>query len=122
MKSNSFSLKARSKSFRYAFNGIYKFLVQEPNALIHLSATIIVFLAALYFDISKTEAMALVIVTGLVWAAEIFNTAIERIMDFISPDYHPAVEVIKDMAAGAVLITAITAIVTGAIIFIPKMF
>jgi diacylglycerol kinase (ATP) len=66
--------------------------------------------------------IALVIVIGLVWVAEIFNTAIEKIMDLISPSYHPEVKLIKDLAAAAVLTTAFIAVIAGAIIFIPKFF
>lgn len=121
MKSNSFSIRARGKSFQYALHGIYKFFLQEPNAVIHLIATILVFLAAFYFDVTKTEMLALVIVTGFVWSAELFNTAIEKVMDFISPDRHPAIEFIKDVSAGAVLLSALTAFITGIIIFLPKI-
>ena len=66
--------------------------------------------------------MALIIVIGFVWVAEFFNTAIERIMDFISPGQHPEVRFIKDMSAGAVLLAALTAAITGGIIFIPEIF
>ena len=59
---------------------------------------------------------------GFVWSAEIFNTAIESMMDHLSPEKHPRVKYIKDLAAGAVLVAAITAIIAGLIIFIPKIF
>jgi diacylglycerol kinase len=122
MKSRSFSFRERANSFRFAWNGIYKFFVQEHNARIHLAATIIVFIATGYFRISRSEMILLIIVTGFVWTAEIFNTAIEKIMDFISPEYHPEVKCIKDLAAAAVLVAAFIALVTGAFIFIPKFF
>jgi len=77
---------------------------------------------ALYFKLSSNEIICLVIVTGLVWVAELFNTAIERIMDFVSGQRHPGIKIIKDLAAGAVLLSAVTAFITGAIIFIPKLF
>jgi len=85
-------------------------------------ATLIVFAASIFFDVSNVEMVALIIVTGFVWAAEIFNTVAERIMDFISTERNSKIELIKDMAAGAVLVAAITALVTGAIVFIPKLF
>ncbi|MEI9913359.1 MAG: diacylglycerol kinase family protein [Bacteroidota bacterium] len=72
--------------------------------------------------LSGTEIILLVIVTGFVWSAEIFNTSIERIMDFISPEHKPEVKLIKDLAAAAVFISALIAFITGAIIFIPKLF
>lgn len=122
MKANSFSIKARGRSFRYACKGIYKFFSQEPNAWIHVAATAVVFGAAFYFKVTRTEMMTLVIVTGFVWVSEILNTAVERIMDFISPEHHPETGFIKDIAAAAVLLSALTALITGAIVFIPKIF
>jgi diacylglycerol kinase (ATP) len=122
MKQQQFSLRARLNSFGFAFSGLFTFFRQEPNARIHLVATLTVFIAALYFSVSVTEIIALIIVTGFVWVAEIFNTAIERIMDFISTENNPSIKFIKDLAACGVLLSAITAMVTGAIIFIPKLF
>jgi diacylglycerol kinase (ATP) len=122
MKSKSFSIRARASSFRFAWEGIYKFFSREHNAWIHLAATIVVFAAAWKFNISRNELISLVIVIGFVWAAEILNTAIEKIMDFVSPQYHPEVKIIKDLAAAAVLIAAAAALFTGGLIFIPKLF
>ena len=122
MKSNSLSPVSRLNSFRFALKGILGFFQQEVNAWIHLAATLILCAAILYFNISGNELIALIIVTGFVWAAESFNTVIERMMDFISPGYHPQVKFIKDLSAGAVLIAAFTALLTGAIVFIPKIF
>jgi diacylglycerol kinase (ATP) len=118
----SFSILARWRSILYATEGVSSFFRNQHNAIIHLLATAIVFMAALFFGVSKTEIIALVIVTGFVWVSEIFNTAIETIMDHLSPEQHPKVKYIKDVAAAAVLVAAITAVVTGALIFIPKLF
>lgn len=122
MKTKPFSFRARANSFRFAWEGIYKFFAQEHNAWIHLAATITVFATALWLRVSVNEMIALISVIGFVWVAEIFNTAIEKIMDFISPDYHPRVKLIKDLAAAAVLAASFIAAITGAIIFIPKFF
>jgi len=122
MKTKQFSFRARANSFRFAWEGIYNFLAREHNARIHLAATIMVFISACWCGVSRNEMILLIIVTGFVWAAEIFNTAIEKVMDFIAPGYHPGVKLIKDLAAAAVLIAALTAMVTGAFIFIPKFF
>ena len=122
MKQKTLSLQSRISSFGFAFRGIFKFFQQEPNAWIHLAATSCVFIAAVYFDVSNSEMIALIIVSAFVWVAEIFNTVIERIMDFISVKKEPEIAFIKDLAAGAVLISAITAIFVGAIVFIPKLF
>ncbi|HET6995741.1 MAG TPA: diacylglycerol kinase family protein, partial [Chitinophagaceae bacterium] len=73
-------------------------------------------------EVSHSEMILLVIVTGFVWVAEIFNTAIEKAMDLISPGYHPKVKLIKDLSAAAVLIAAVISVITGALIFIPKFF
>jgi len=122
MKQQQFSLQSRLSSFGYAFNGLHAFLKQEPNARIHLVSTVMVFIAAIYFQVSRNEVIALIIVTGFVWVAEIFNTAIEKIMDFISIEKNSSIKFIKDLAACGVLLSAITAMVAGAIIFIPKLF
>ena len=117
-----FFLRSRLKSFGFAFNGLLIFFKQEPNARIHLIATLTVFIAAVYFNVSFIEVIALVIVTGFVWVAEIFNTVIERIMDYVSTEKSSAIKFIKDLAACGVLLSAMTAMVTGALIFIPKLF
>lgn len=122
MKQKTISFRSRLSSFGFACRGIQKFFNQEPNAWIHLTATIAVFTSSAHFSISGFELLALIIVTGLVWIAEMFNTVIERVMDFISPAHHPQVAFIKDLAAGAVLIAAIMAAITGLIVFIPKFF
>lgn len=122
MKQGTLFFRSRLNSFGFAARGIRKFFQQEPNAWIHLLATIGVFSSSAYFGISGFELLALIIVTGLVWVAEMFNTVIERVMDFISPAHHSQVAFIKDLAAGAVLISAIVAAITGLIVFIPKIF
>ena len=114
--------KGRIASVRFACKGIKKFVVQEPNAKIHLVATTILCGAIIYFKIRGIELIALIIVTGFVWVAEAFNTAVEAIMDFISPQYHSRVGMIKDISAGAVLIAVFTALITAAIVFFPKLF
>jgi diacylglycerol kinase (ATP) len=122
MKSTSIFLQERVNSIRFALDGIGKFFSEEPNAWIHLAATILVFVLAFIFHLGGTEKLALVIVTGMVWVAEAFNTVVERIMDHISPEKDPHVKFIKDLSAGAVLLSAVTALITGAIVFIPKIF
>ncbi len=120
MKPASFSIRARAKSFQYACEGIIAFIRREHNAWLHLIATIAVAVLAFVVGVTNTELLALVFVIGFVWVAEIFNTCIEHIMDFISTEKKPAIKFIKDLSAGAVLVAAITALITGSIIFIPK--
>ena len=118
----SFSFKSRGQSFRYAYEGIISFFTTQHNAIIHFCFTIVAFTAALVFKVSSNELIALIMVVGFVWFAEIFNTAVEAIMDHLSPQKHPAVKYIKDISAAAVLVAAITAFIVGTIIFLPKIF
>ena len=119
---NNFSLVNRFKSFTYAWSGIKELLRTEHNTWIHLFLTIIAVILALVFNISIGEWTALIICMTMVWTAEIFNTCIEKLLDFISTDRHPQIKNIKDMAAAAVLMASWAAIIVGAIIFIPKIF
>jgi diacylglycerol kinase len=121
MKQGSLTIKSRVLSFRYAFKGVSRFFREEPNTRIHLAATAGVAAGIFYFHIAGAELLALLIVTGAVWAAEIMNTAIEHLVDFVSPGFHPKAGLIKDLAAGAVLVVSITALITGLIIFLPKI-
>jgi diacylglycerol kinase len=117
----TFSAKARLKSFKYAFNGFRHLILNEHNARIHLLATVIVMAAIFLFHLTKMEATAVIIVVGMVWMAELFNSSIEKSMDFISSDHHPRIKIIKDLAAAAVLVAAITALITGVIVFGPRI-
>lgn len=120
-ESNSLSIKARLKSFSYAFNGLINFFGTQHNAIIHLFLTIVAFCGAVFFDITKGEAIAITLAVGFVWAAELFNTAIERLADMISKEFHPGIKFIKDVSAAAVLLSAIAALITGMLIFLPKL-
>jgi len=122
MKSQAFSIRARIKSFRYAFDGIAAFFRREHNAWLHFIATIAVFTLSALVGVDKTELLALVFAIGFVWVAEMFNTCIEWIMDFVSGQRHSEIKFIKDLASGAVLMAALTAVAVGAIVFIPKFF
>lgn len=94
---------------------------EEPNFRIHVVATIMVVAAGLYFQLSTTEWLAIIIVIGLVLVTELVNTAIENIADFISPEKHEKIKTIKDIAAAVVLISATVAFIVGLVIFIPKI-
>ncbi len=109
-------------SFVYAFKGIARMFRTEQNAWVHLLAAIAVVILGFIYDLSPGEWIAISIVIGLVFAAELFNTAIEILVDKVSPEQDPKMGMVKDLAAGAVLITAIAALITGLIIFIPKIF
>ena len=116
-----FSIADRLKSFTYSWAGLKAMLKTEHNARIHLAFSIAVVAAGFYFKISLPEAMALTIVIGFVWTAEIFNTAIEKAMDFISKEKHPQIGLVKDLASAAVLVAAMAAFLVGCFIFIPKI-
>ncbi len=120
-KYKPFLLRDRLGSFRYAFSGMMRFFFEEHNAILHLLATVTVGILVFFFRIRGAELLALVIVTGGVWITEMINTAIEKIMDHLSPEQHPRVKYIKDLAAAAVLLAALVALVTGGIVFIPKL-
>jgi len=121
MEQQKISISKQIKGFGYAFAGIEKFILSERNALIHLAATIIVFICAMIFGVTIGEGIALTVAVGLVWMAEMFNTCIEKAMNFISTEEHPEIAFIKDVAAGAVLVASATAFVIGLLIFIPKI-
>ncbi|HJT74360.1 MAG TPA: diacylglycerol kinase family protein [Chitinophaga sp.] len=114
-------LRQRARSFMFAFQGVAAFLRSEPHARIHAVVTVLVIVAGWYFRISVNQWIAVLIVTGMVWITEMLNTVIEKIMDHLSPEYHPQVKWIKDVAAGAVLVAAIVAAVTGFVIFVPML-
>jgi diacylglycerol kinase len=122
MEGRRFSWKERGNSFSYAWQGIKGLLRTEHNSWIHLGLTLLVIILAIYYRISRSECIFLIIVTAIVWAAELFNTALEKSMDFISRENHPQIKLIKDLAAAAVLISALAALAVGAIIFVPKIF
>ena len=121
MQSEKFSVRSRIKSFSYALAGLRQFVIREHNARIHLAATIGVIIVALVVGVTRMEAAILAIVTGLVWVTEILNTCIERLADHVTKERHPEIGIIKDLAAGAVLIAAITAVIVALFIFTPKI-
>lgn len=116
-----FSWKDRGASFRYAYHGLVALFRTEHNAWIHSGFTIAALLLSAILTISRTEALLLLIAMTLVWITEIINTAIEKTMDFISNERHPQIKLVKDLAAAAVLLSAVAALLIGALIFLPKL-
>ncbi len=117
-----FSFRARLRSFVYAFKGIFYMFRTQHNSWIHAVITTAVVIFGIIYKINLTEWCLVTLAMGLVLGAEVFNTAIEKFVDFVSPEYNKEAGRIKDLMAGAVLITAIAAAATGLIIFIPKIF
>jgi diacylglycerol kinase (ATP) len=118
---NSFSMMARFRSFRYAFQGLSDFFSAHHNAIIHLFMTALVVVVAIFLNLTRGEWLAIILATGFVWLAELFNTAVEKLCDVVSKDFHPSIKFVKDVSAAAVLISAITALLVGAIVFLPKI-
>ena len=114
-----FSLRERLKSFKAAFKGLAILFRNEHNARIHLAILLLVIAAGIILGITATEWLAILFVTGLVFAAECFNTAIEYLSDLITREENGHIAKAKDVAAAGVLMSAIVAIATGLIIFIP---
>ncbi|MCF8373884.1 MAG: diacylglycerol kinase family protein [Bacteroidales bacterium] len=116
-----FSFRKRGLSFKYAFRGIGQFFIHTHNAWIHLAATVAVVIAGLFFDLSTPEWLFLIVAMGMVWTTEAMNTAIEFLVNLVSPGYNKLAGTIKDIAAGAVLLAAICAVLIGLFIFIPHI-
>jgi diacylglycerol kinase (ATP) len=121
MRQRIFSLRARAASFRNAFRGLWKFIRSEDHAVLHLISTLLVITASFSLQISRIEWLAVLLATGLVWMAEIFNTCIEKMLDFMTSEKDSRIRLIKDMSAGAVLVTAIIALIVALIIFMPRV-
>lgn len=121
MNSNKFSLKSRLGSFKFAYQGICSLLRNEHNSRIHLMAAIVALGTGICLKISIIEWSILIIVIGIVFLTELLNTSLEKLADIINPEWNEQIKKAKDYAAAAVLISAIIAIVTGGLIFIPKI-
>lgn len=121
MKHNRFTLQKRLKSFGFAFNGLIILFREEHHSRIHFIAAFLAVSAGIWLKISTIEWVSIVIAIGLVITLEIFNSAIERIADFISPEKHEMIKKIKDLAAAGVLVGSLTSLTIGLIIFLPKI-
>ncbi|MBI5093251.1 MAG: diacylglycerol kinase family protein [Candidatus Hydrogenedentes bacterium] len=116
-----FQFSGRIRSFQHAFAGIRTMLESQHNAWIHGAATIVVCLAGWYCGLARSEWCWIIAAIVAVWVAEALNTAFEFLADAASPEFHPLVKQAKDVAAGAVLIAAVGSIITGALIFGPRV-
>ena len=119
--SRPFEFTGRIRSFKYAFDGISHLLRAQHNAWIHALATILVASTGLYFHLTAAEWCWIVLAITSVWTAEALNTAFELLADATTKDFHPLIGQAKDVAAGAVLLTAIGASIIGLIIFWPRV-
>lgn len=110
------------KSFNYAVTGILTAMKTEKNLRIHYIAAILLVIVSLFFDLSRIEFMLLIFAASLVIISEMINTAIEKTIDMITKDYHPVARIVKDISAGAVLISAINALIVGYLIFFDRIY
>ena len=117
---NSF-VGTRLRAFIYAFRGAYLLFKTEASIQAQAFIALLTIIAGWYFDINAMEWMFQILAIGMILAAEGMNTAIEKLCDFVHPDYHERIGFIKDVAAGAVFFVAVAAVAIGLFIYIPKI-
>ena len=118
----AFEFSGRLRSFQHAGRGVAVMMASQHNAWIHAAATVVVILAGLLLRIPTTSWCLLTLAMVLVWVAEALNTAFEYLCDVASPEFHPLVKKSKDVAAGAVLLSALGAVIVGAFVFEPYLW
>jgi diacylglycerol kinase (ATP) len=117
----SLTFTGRLRSVRFALRGIALMLRTQHNAWIHAAATLAVIGTGLLLGVTAAEWCWLVLAIVAVWTAEALNTALELLADVASPEFHPLVEQAKDVAAGAVLISALGAVAIGVLVLGPYL-
>ena len=122
MSKKGFSVKRVLRSFKFAFRGMGVLFREEHNAWVHLLAAVLAVAAGIFFRISLLEWALVAFAIGLVFSAEVFNSALERVCDVVQPEQDKRIGDIKDLCAAAVLICAIAAAAIGLFIFLPKIF
>jgi diacylglycerol kinase (ATP) len=115
-------VSGRIKSIGFAVKGAFKLVTTEHSVMVQFSIMLLMIFAGFYFHISREEWMLQILAFGLVLGIEGINTAVEKIADFIHPEFHDRIGFIKDIAAGAVLFAASSALTVGALIYVPKLF
>jgi diacylglycerol kinase (ATP) len=118
-KDNSF-ISGRLKSVSFAVKGAVKLITTEHSIMVQFFLGIIMTIVGFFMHITTTEWLFQTLAIGLVMSIEGINTAVEKIADFIHPNFHEKIGFIKDIAAGAVFFAALTAIAIGLIIYVPK--
>lgn len=110
----------RLKSVGFAVKGAYKLITTEHSVMVQSSLAVLMIIAGFYFKIDRYEWMMQILAFGLVLGVESLNTAVEKVADFVHPEYHERIGFIKDIAAGAVMFAAMAAIAVGLLIYVPK--
>lgn len=113
--------KKKIIGFRFAWNGIKAVIINERNFKIQLGCGLLACITGAILGLELLEWTVLILVIGLVLGMEMVNSSIERLLDYLAPDLHPEAGMIKDMAAGAVLIAAVASVAIACLIFIPKL-
>ncbi len=116
-----FPFTGRIRSFRYATRGVWLVIRTQRNAWIHAAATAAVVGAGFWCGLSTAEWCLITLATAAVWTAESLNTAFEFLADVTTKEFHPIVEKSKDVAAGAVLVSAVAAAVVAVLVFGPRL-
>jgi len=109
------------KSIEYALEGIKTALKEEPNFKIHFAIAILVLILAGFLGFSSSEWLLLLFTISFVLVVEFINTSLEDMVNLINPEVHPLAKKAKDVMAAAVLISAITSVFVGVILFLPKL-
>ncbi|MHB0987746.1 MAG: diacylglycerol kinase family protein [Bellilinea sp.] len=113
--------RGRLFSFKHAFSGLRYVITSQRNAWIHAAITLLVVILAVLLKLNLQDWGILLLAIGLVWTAEIFNTALEALVDLVSPQPHPLAKIVKDTGAAAVLISAMISILIGLLILLPPL-
>ncbi|MCD6568780.1 diacylglycerol kinase family protein [bacterium] len=111
--------RKRQESFSFAIQGL-KIALRQPNFKIMICIAVIVMGLAGFWGISREEWLILLLIIGIVLSLEVLNTTVETLLDLVQPQFSPKVKVVKDLVAGAVLISILVSVTTGIIIFLPK--
>ncbi len=115
-------IKKHLASYRYALRGMWLAFRYETNMAFHVAGALAVVVTNYLLEVTRTEWLITLMLIGVVWAAEIFNTAIERLADRVTRDQDPLIGQAKDLSAGAVLIICIAAAICALIIYCPYLF
>ncbi len=116
-----FNYRKFFRSFKYAIRGLVRLIETEQNARVHLMASVLLGIASVAFKLSHTEVAVLFFAVVLVFAVEIINTAIEKLLDVVHPESHSQIAFVKDALAGSVLIAATIALAVAFFIFYPHV-
>ena len=117
-----FSVKDRIRSFRFAIHGFHMMLKSQHNAWVHATATVLVIVLGFVCHINREEWCWIVLAMISVWTAEALNTSLEFIADVASPEFHPLVKSAKDVAAAAVMLSALGALIIGLLVLGPPLW